>query len=332
MLVAIKGGLPQCAEPIVCGDVVGEGALFGHAPKIPSVVRQLAEDDFDVPDEQVRKLFLRRGAILWEGDYEKDASSALAVNFNLFLCGTVTSTFDALWYLKQHVDLPPWSGLLATMQTQGRGQMRREWLSPRGNMYLSILLPENTLFMQEAAAVVVGYLVVKALRAQGFDVYLKWPNDIITSDFRKIGGILLEERDGAVMAGIGLNLAWAPTFEQLRNDQCLHASTLSAAKKSGEKNEESFFHLSPFLLCKGLVNSAIVEYTYSLFPKDFATVMEEANALFPLKGKRVKVMDMAPHEQSGLCLGLGSTGGLLVRFDGGFTTEITSGEVLPESW
>ena len=330
MLVVIKGGLPQCAEPIVCGDIVGRDALFCHTPKAPSVVRDLSAQDFSIEDEQVQKLLLRRGAVLWEGEFKPETPSPMALAFNLFVLGTVTSTFDALWYLKKHVALPAWTGLLASAQMQGRGQMRRNWSSPRGNMYLSLLLPENPLFQHEGSAIVVGYMVAKALRSLGHDVYLKWPNDIVTADLRKVGGILLEERDGVVMAGIGINLACAPEPAELRNEHCLPADVLSASGSIEKKNVESFLHQSPFLLCKELVNSLIVEYIYALSTMDFDAVMLEANTLLALKDSRVQIVEEATHFTTGVCQGLAPSGALLVQGDDGLSHTITSGSVLPE--
>jgi BirA family transcriptional regulator, biotin operon repressor / biotin---[acetyl-CoA-carboxylase] ligase len=41
-------------------------------------------------------------------------------------------------------------------------------------------------------------------------VQIKWPNDILSGDGAKLGGMLLERRDDAVVVGIGINLAFAP--------------------------------------------------------------------------------------------------------------------------
>lgn len=327
MLIAIKGGLPQSADPIECGDIVGKDALLGNCRHPPKISRHLEVDDFVIHDEHVQKLLLRRGAVLWEGGGEEDANSPFAVDFTLFLCGRVTSTFDALWYLQQQSELEPWTSLLASCQAEGRGQMRREWVSPRGNVYVSLILPEHAIFQHEGAAIALGYLVTCALRALGYDVYLKWPNDIVTADFKKVGGILIEERNGVVMAGIGLNLVSAPEQEQLRSPLCFQAGTLSSVQTSENKTVESFLQSSPFLVCKELVNSMIVEYTYSLSTMNFATVMKNADTLLTLKGKRIRFTEDAPHQHSGLCLGLGCSGGLLIQCDDGHTKEVTSGSV-----
>lgn len=326
LLVAIKGGLPQCAEPIICDDIISSTGLFCHSQQVPKIQRPLTDKDVTFKDEEVRKLLLRRGGVLWEGSHASASLSDLSLAFPMFVCGAVTSTFDALWFLQQHMELAPWTCLIAPTQTRGRGQMRREWHSPRGNMYASFILPDNPVFHHDAAAVVIGALIVNGLRALGYEVFLKWPNDIVTPDLHKVGGILLEEKKGKVIAGVGINLVSAPPEASLRHAGCLPAATLEKNILGGN------FHSSPFLLCKNLVNSVIVEYTRRYSTMNFSTIVREANTLLALKDTRVRIAENAPHPVSAFCLGLGDSGGLVVRYDNGMTAEITSGSVLPESW
>ena len=124
-----------------------------------------------------------------------------------FICTEATSTFDLAWELYGHGLLPCWGFVLAASQSAGRGQLRRYWHSRPGNLYVTFRLPED--LNTEAGALLTGYLLHKALGALGAAVDIKWPNDLIQNG-RKVGGILLEERGGAVMAGVGLNLAHAP--------------------------------------------------------------------------------------------------------------------------
>ena len=129
-----------------------------------------------------------------------------------FICAGVTSTFDLAWELLKHDLLPCWGFVLAASQSAGRGQLRRYWHSRPGNLYVTFRLPED--LNTESGALLTGYLLHKALAALGVPVSIKWPNDLI-QDGRKVGGILLEERGGAVMAGLGLNLAHAPEMPDL---------------------------------------------------------------------------------------------------------------------
>ena len=74
-----------------------------------------------------------------------------------------------------------------------------------------------------------GLLLACALRAEGWPVLLKWPNDLVLSlpeGPRKLAGILLEERGGVLLAGIGVNVSFAPPDNALRADAALRAASL----------------------------------------------------------------------------------------------------------
>jgi len=43
----------------------------------------------------------------------------------------------------------------------------------------------------------------------GVALRLRWPNDLVTGNGAKVGGILAESGDGTVVVGCGINLAWA---------------------------------------------------------------------------------------------------------------------------
>ena len=68
-------------------------------------------------------------------------------------------------------------------------------------------------FAGSAASTVTGAMLAATLGKLGFAVRLKWPNDLVVQDGdapAKVAGILLEERAGVLLAGIGINVAWAP--------------------------------------------------------------------------------------------------------------------------
>lgn len=103
---------------------------------------------------------------------------------------------------------------LAEQQTAGRGRMGRQWASPTAaNIYLSLRRRFNKgLPALSGLSLVVGVLLAKSLRSQGFvDIGLKWPNDIYAPGNKKCGGILIEvsgEANAEITAviGIGLNV------------------------------------------------------------------------------------------------------------------------------
>lgn len=107
----------------------------------------------------------------------------------------------------------------ALAQTAGRGRRGREWRSPHGNLYLSLVWrpacpPDRAAQLGFAAALAVGDalgdLVPNLAGLAG-----KWPNDLLL-DGRKIAGILLESEIGEaqnlafLVVGVGVNLVSAP--------------------------------------------------------------------------------------------------------------------------
>ena len=107
--------------------------------------------------------------------------------------------------------------VMAVRQTAGRGRQGRSWVSPAGNLHLSVaLLPELDASRSGELAFVAAVAVRRAI-AQWHPrgtLWLKWPNDILI-DGAKLCGILVENRidDARVSAsiiGIGVNVASSP--------------------------------------------------------------------------------------------------------------------------
>jgi len=110
---------------------------------------------------------------------------------------------------------PHGTAVHADEQTDGRGRLTRRWFSPPGNLYLSVVL---RLDVEPARRSELGFVValavaetVNTLLPRQTRASLKWPNDVLVGG-AKIAGILLEAlEDGAVIAGMGLNILHAPT-------------------------------------------------------------------------------------------------------------------------
>lgn len=100
----------------------------------------------------------------------------------------------------------------AEFQTAGRGRLDHKWVSSRGeNVIMSVVIDVADADVAEAATIplVAGLAVVEAvcgLLPEGFEVKLKWPNDVYV-DGRKIAGILCERHGESVIVGIGVNVA-----------------------------------------------------------------------------------------------------------------------------
>ena len=101
--------------------------------------------------------------------------------------------------------------VVAEHQTAGRGRLDRAWEAPpRSALTFSVLLrPGVTPAEWPWIPLLVGYTVSKALRAEGYDAAVKWPNDVLIED-RKVAGILVERVETpagpAAVVGVGLNV------------------------------------------------------------------------------------------------------------------------------
>jgi BirA family biotin operon repressor/biotin-[acetyl-CoA-carboxylase] ligase len=129
---------------------------------------------------------------------------------------SLTSTADALRG-RAEAGEPEGLAVLALQQTAGRGRAGRGWVSPPGNLYLSVLLAGVAL--AEAAA---------EIDPEPAALRLKWPNDLLRHG-AKCAGILAESAltpDGGLAwlaLGIGVNLRHAPALAD-RPTACLGAA------------------------------------------------------------------------------------------------------------
>ncbi|NPB04270.1 MAG: biotin--[acetyl-CoA-carboxylase] ligase [Thermotogae bacterium] len=115
------------------------------------------------------------------------------------------STNDEAFRLKEKYGVPLF--VRADVQTAGRGRMGRRWISNLGGLWMSGLFrkredKDNLKLMIGAATVVKG--VVSPL-LKDLPVELHFPNDIFVKG-RKLAGVLVEEREGLVVVGVGLNV------------------------------------------------------------------------------------------------------------------------------
>ncbi|AIC14818.1 biotin--[acetyl-CoA-carboxylase] ligase [Nitrososphaera viennensis] len=100
---------------------------------------------------------------------------------------------------------------IAEQQNSGRGRMKRRWLSPRGGVWLSVVLkPSIPTAASTMLPFVAALAVCDAVRQRtGLLATLKWPNDVMVGG-KKAAGILLDlsaeaETVNYAVIGIGIN-------------------------------------------------------------------------------------------------------------------------------
>ncbi len=106
-------------------------------------------------------------------------------------------------------DAPEGTVLVAEHQVAGRGRLDRAWTSPpRAGLTVSVLLrPDVPAARRGWLPLLTGVALAEAVgESTGVLASVKWPNDLLARDGRKLAGILAEGSGRAVVVGTGLNV------------------------------------------------------------------------------------------------------------------------------
>lgn len=106
--------------------------------------------------------------------------------------------------LKEQLSLYPGENVLVScdLQTHGRGRGNHQWSPMPGSLYMSFNVSPS--IIPSFTAIELSVLVSEFF--DGSKLTLKWPNDIYNHEYKKCAGILIQQSDNQMLAGIGLNL------------------------------------------------------------------------------------------------------------------------------
>ncbi|MCB9096034.1 MAG: biotin--[acetyl-CoA-carboxylase] ligase [Halobacteriovoraceae bacterium] len=113
-------------------------------------------------------------------------------------------------YLKNQLDqglkTQEVQAVLTLLQSQGKGQRGRSWVHLKNSLALSLALRPNEVLSLSSLEVAVLLCMFFREKYQRH-LQLKWPNDLLNLEGKKVGGILTEVYDkNTIVVGIGLNL------------------------------------------------------------------------------------------------------------------------------
>ncbi len=137
-------------------------------------------------------------------------TSPLAQGYEVYHYDTVSSTNDVAKELAKR-GAKEGIVVLADEQTRGRGRLNRHWISPKGGIWLSIVLrPQISPPEASRITFIASSAVAETLRQlYALDPAVKWPNDVLIAG-RKVCGMLTEASTRAdivqfVVVGLGIN-------------------------------------------------------------------------------------------------------------------------------
>jgi BirA family biotin operon repressor/biotin-[acetyl-CoA-carboxylase] ligase len=205
---------------------------------------------------------------------------------------------------------------IANEQTAGRGRLDRSWSTPAGSgiaMSIASHIDDWNL-TPTVIPLVTGLAVHRALKSFAVQTELKWPNDIVVadsvliksadpvkptdsqatenSDFRKLGGILVQLHGDKLIIGIGINVSIDK--ELLPTKQ---ATSLSVEGFEINRDELIVKVLEEINFLRSENSQWLVEYS-----KICSTI-----------GKQVRVIHNSKSKLDGKAISIDETGALLVE-------------------
>ena len=203
--------------------------------------------------------------------------------------------------------------VLAEEQTQGRGRRGRSFASPAGeNLYFTLVL-RLTADTHRRLPLIVPLAACEAVRAEGLDALIKWPNDIWVGA-RKLSGMLIdaEFRDDGFVAfpGIGINVNGDPTVVPELRD-----TATSVRRELGRPIER-----------EGLL-ARICNNLESAFALEPAEVAGRYRAMSLVLGRSITVSAVGADPFEATAEGVDDDGSLRVRRVGGTVETVLAADV-----
>ena len=215
---------------------------------------------------------------------------------------------------------PDGSIVISEEQTLGSGRFNREWSSPKGGIWFTLVL-RPSVPPSEAPKItqIAGAAVYKTLESMNIPSTIKWPNDILI-DGKKVCGILAEMKCDMdtvhyLVLGIGINVNLdISDFDDSIKDTATSLK-IKYNKSFAKKN----------ILADFLLNFEIL-YDDFLNKLDLSKTVDICRNHSNIWGKKAKLITYNK-EEIVTCISLSDTGDLIVRDEHGMEKAILSGEI-----
>ena len=209
--------------------------------------------------------------------------------------------------------------VIAEVQTSGRGRLGRTWISPKGNLYVSIILRPNIPLHKAPLITLMGAVAVaEAIRqACALEIGIKWPNDILRAG-KKVSGLLTEmsaeqDRIRHIVLGIGIDV----NMELALLPSDVRAGTTTLSVEAGKE-------INRTALLRELLRS--LDRWYLLFLANPAAILKEWEQRNVTTGRRVSISG-AGQALEGVAQGIDNEGRLILKQDNGRLQTVAAGDV-----
>ena len=211
--------------------------------------------------------------------------------------------------------------IIAERQSAGKGRLGREWFSPTGGIWLSIILyPQLSPSYISRITLMTAVAAVKAIKiCTQIESQIKWPNDILINE-KKVCGILTEmsaELDiiNWVVVGIGINV----NIDHREFPEDIQENTISLKEILGKE-----------VLRVKLAQTFLQEfekYYEKLKRKEFPSILREWK-LYSHTLRRKITVDIGERIITGEAVDINEEGALILKKEDGELVEIISGTII----
>jgi BirA family biotin operon repressor/biotin-[acetyl-CoA-carboxylase] ligase len=232
-------------------------------------------------------------------------------DYNILYYPEVSSTMDTAKDLAR-TNCPDFTVVVAGRQTQGRGRLKRQWLSDDGGLYFTMVIrPDIPVLLSSRVNFLASLTLARLLRDLfQIDAAVKWPNDILVDD-HKISGMLSEleaETDRVLFISIGMGI-------NVNNDPSGVEPAASSLKKITGREISKKMLLARFL----------AEFEKQLRKAEFENVISEWKKYTVSLNRRVKIVT---HKEvsEGLAVDVEQDGALVLELADGTRKKIVYGD------
>ncbi|MGL5627478.1 MAG: biotin--[acetyl-CoA-carboxylase] ligase [Candidatus Rhabdochlamydia sp.] len=209
------------------------------------------------------------------------------------------------------------SVITADQQTKGYGRFKRNWISPPGNIYVTLFF---TLPLDYPYLINLGQILVLAcnhtLENKGFYTQLKWPNDLLLEN-KKVAGTLVEvirSEKLEIVLGMGLNVN-------------MHEETL----KEIDQNATSLMLFSGKAWVLGSILNPILYAFYNylrlLSSSGFTHFQPIYQKLLAFQGQEISCQ-VGNQKMQGICHSINPDGTLNLQLSSGLMISLNAAEIL----
>lgn len=219
--------------------------------------------------------------------------------------------------------------IVADEQDEGIGRGKKKWASPRGGLWMSLIIKPKIDFAKiNMISVISAISVCEAINdISHLKTVIKWPNDVLINE-KKLAGILIDtntnnNKNDYIIIGIGINI----DVDISKINLSIESNNIIPTRVTSIHNEIKAKNIDRFILMKQLLRK--IDFYLSLLENDryHKKIIEIYKKLSNIIGKRIIIYHECLKKYSGIVKDIDNGGGLILERDNKLLEIIYSGEI-----